>query len=423
MYCRSLANLLFSAAVVALTATPLAAGELRAAVAQFLATGAKASPANLSQAASQYRQLRGQAPDDERVEYACALVLLNQRKYANALPLLARQVAQHPADVETATWYLWTLVQCRRYQEALEGIEQLGGRLADPNLAAGDARQRASFMLGQLVGYFERVRPGDLSSEDILKLKNSLLASLSEDQIKVLDEGTARTAAKFAELDAQRQQRLAERTASTEAARNQVAESLELQAGQAAHSEAERDAKAGESKDAARQLSLLQIQLASLSQDRARIAAQMLTVQSLLTQLSSTVDVGTTGSGTVATQFERRTLSIADVARAQQLSLQLAALNKQAFDMDRKLLEYNRQAAALRAVGTAQGEAAVQNENLRQEAARRAESLDKRLRQLEREKPAPAAPMTAQMRSLATYLPLDYEAEHARVLGWFDGSP
>lgn len=424
MVLRSLFNLILSTALVAFAAAPLAADELRAAVDQFLTTGAKASPENLEQAATQYRQLRAKAPGDERVEYACAMVLLNQRKYANALPLLTRHVAQHPADIETGCWYVWTLLQCRRYREALAGLEQLGGRLADPNLAAGDARQRAILMLGKLVGYFERVQPGGISPEDVLKLKNGLLAQLSAGDIQVLDEGTALTAARFDELDAARQQRLADRAASSEAARDHVAQSLELQAGQAAHSEAERDAKASQSQDAARRLSLLQIQVASLTQDRARVAAQMLTVQALLRDLDGrTYDVGTSGSGTVATRFERPSINIADVARAQQLSLQLAALNKQAFDMDRKLLEYGKQAKALQAVGAAQSEAAAQNENLRQEAARRAESLDKRLRQLEREKPAPVPILTAQMRSLSTYLPLDYEAEHARVLSRFGASP
>jgi hypothetical protein len=349
------------------------------------------------------------------------MVLLNQRKYPNALPLLARQAARHPTDVETGCWYVWALVQCRRYREALTALDRLGSRLADP--AAEDARQSTLLTLGKLLGYFERVRPGGVSADDIVKVKNGLLARLSKGDIEILDEGTALTTAKFNELDAARQQRLAHRAASSEETRDAVAESLELQNSQAVRSETERDAKAAESTDAVRQWSLLRTQIASLTQDRARVSAQLLVVQTMLADLSRTYDLGTFGSGSVSQRFQRQTIRIDDVARAQQYSLQLAVLNKQAFDMDRKLLEYGRQAEALRRAGAVQGDAAVRSEELRQTAMRRAAQLDKRLRRLEREKPAATPVMTAQMRSLSTYLPFDYERERARVLSWFGDSP
>jgi hypothetical protein len=130
--------------------------------------------------------------------------------------------------------------------------------------------------------------------------------------------------------------------------------------------------------------------------------------------------LGTTGSGPNAQPFRRQTFRLEDAFRAQQYAMQIASLNRQAFAMDRKLLEYGRQAETLRAAGATQGDAAIRSEELRQDAQKRAAQLDKRLRQLEREKPANAATMTSQMRSLSTYVPFDYEGERTRVLSWFD---
>jgi tetratricopeptide (TPR) repeat protein len=412
--------LFLTAVLIAFASAPLFGDELRAAVDKFLETGAIPSPANVSQAAEQYRQLRAQAPEDARVEYACAIVLLNQRRYANALPLLARHVAQRPDDLDAAGWHVWALVQCRRYREALSAIDQLSKRFEDRRVIPDDVRNKTLLTMGGILGYCERVRPGGVSTDDVLKAKNSLLARLAPVEIEVLDQGTALTSVKFDELIAARQQRLADRAASSEEARDQIAESLAVQNAQAAQSESEREAKAAESKDAVRQWTVLRTQIASLTQDRARVSAQLMTVQAMLQQLSTTIDLGTTGSGPNAQPFRRQTFRLEDAFRAQQYAMQIASLNRQAFAMDRKLLEYGRQAETLRAAGATQGDAAIRSEELRQDAQKRAAQLDKRLRQLEREKPANAATMTSQMRSLSTYLPFDYEGERTRVLSWFD---
>ncbi len=409
--------------MLAASAASLAADELRDAVERFLATGAIASAPNLSDAESQYLRLRARMLADGRLEYACAMVLLNQRKYANAVSLLARQVAQHPTDLEAGCWYVWALVQARRYRDALAAAEQIGLRIADADLAPEATRQKAALMLGKIFGYFERVRPSGLASEEITQVKNPLLARLPAPLIQLLDEGAALTATRFDELLAARQQKLVERITATEAAREKVAQALESQVERTAHSETERDAKAEEAGDAARQWSLLQRQTASLSRDRAHIAAEMMVLQALMANLNQNIEAGAVGSGTVSVPIQARAVSVDNAARAQQLALQLASLNKQAFDIDRKLLEYGKQAEALRATGEARGEEARRNEAQRQEAARRAELLDKRLRQLERDKPATTGLVTTQMRNLSTYLPFDYEGECVRVLGWFGDSP
>ena len=99
--------------------------------------------------------------------------------------------------------------------------------------------------------------------------------------------------------------------------------------------------------------------------------------------------------------------------------MQLAVLNKQAFDMDRKILIYRRQIALL----NLKGEQDVQMIAERQAAAaatqRDAQVAQRAIKRSEKSASTRSVALIQKTKLLSTYVPFPYAQEKNRVLAWF----
>jgi len=419
---------LLAGAFAIMPASQAPADTLRTEVARLLQQGAALTPASLAACREQYQEIKSSAPQNARVDYAWAVVLLQQRKYAEALPVLGTCIRANPAELDAACWYVWALVQSRRYDDEIAAMRHVGRRAAEEQLSPQDMRRRAAHFLGQLFGYFELVKPGGARPEQVSKVKNELLAVLPSGLRDAIDEGRAEVAARFMSLKDDREAQLAARAAEAARRHEDAAKSLDDNRRTAADRQAELAESTEKILDVTREATVLQRQISSLSQDRLLLATQIMVAQSRLRELYGNREINIdipgiqnpTGRGPIVE--ERRTNTALDLdraARAQQLSLALAALQKQVFDIDRKLISLGTRAEQLRGVGATQSNSAAQNEAELRKAAKRADNLEKQVLRIEREKP-PTFTLTTQMRSLSTYLPFPFEAEQARVLDRLD---
>jgi hypothetical protein len=380
--------------VYAIFAAPSLAADLRADVAHMLQIGATRSLASFADSQAAYQSLKSRAPGDPRLGLAWAMVLLEQRKYADALPFLAAQIRENPADLDTTCWYAWALVQCRRYDHALEAAMHIGRRITDVNLASEEARYAAARQLGQILGYLERVKPGTVTSEKLTSVKNRLLSQLNRPLLDSLDTARLEIAEKFAALQAEQVARHAERTATVEQQQQDARDSLDGNRQKVADRQAELDSTNEKLRDATREWEVLQKQISDLAANRTRLTAQIAVAQAQL--------------------------SDASFAQAQQIALGLTGFQKQGIEMDRRLMALNTRATELRGAGATETQTVARGEADIRNAAKRAGAMEKRIRQLENAKPSGPA-LSSQMRSLSTYIPFPYDQQQARVLQLFDG--
>lgn len=378
-----------------LLAAPLLAADLRADVARMLDTGATRSPASFADSQAAYQSLKSRALEDPRLGLAWAMVLLEQRKYVDALPFLAAQIRERPADLDTTCWYAWALVQCRRYDQALEAATHIGSRIADADLASEEARHAAARQLGRILGYLERVKPGTVTSEKLGVIKNHLLSQLNGPLLDSLDAGRLEIAEKFAALQAEQVARHAERTATVEQQQQDARDSLAGNRQRVTERRAELDSTNEKLRDATREWEVLQKQVSDLAANRTRLTAQITVAQAQL--------------------------SDASFAQAQQIALGLTEFQKQGIEMDRRLMALNTRATELRGAGATETQTVARGEADIRIAAKRAGAMEKRIRQLENAKPSGPA-LTSQLRSLSTYIPFPYDQQQARVLRLFDAN-
>jgi hypothetical protein len=99
----------------------------------------------------------------------------------------------------------------------------------------------------------------------------------------------------------------------------------------------------------------------------------------------------------------------------------MAQLNKQAFDIDRRIVGLQAQAEQLSGKGHEALGAILQSQALSEEAGMRAKTLERRLDR-ERSKAAKAqrtSKPTPRTIPFSAFVPFPYEQEKARVLAWF----
>ena len=401
-----------------LLAGPPSEQELGAGAARLLEMAEHRSPAGTAGASAAYRKLKQAAPDDPRIEYVAAVALVNRHRSKNALPLLERYLAPHPDDALAAQPCIWAQLHERNYKEALAGTVHLANVAA--TLPADDAQQTAEF-LGTVYAYLELAHPDAVDEKIRSAEKIKVLGVLTDNLVTHFDQGRRQVLSRIAEIDAEReqqQQRLVEKIEqkqeATEAMLKEDAQTITV-------SKETLDTSGEELRDAQRKLVVIRQQLASLMSDRVKLVAQVTAVQAaLLEQQQILADPPRTDRrprpGTQI--FPAQALAAAGLA--QQLSISLAALNKQLFELDRKALALRAEGMELGGKSFEEAEAIANSRESLERAAKRTEALERRVKQLERKKPVVAARvLSARKRALATYLPFPYEAEKKRVLAWF----
>jgi hypothetical protein len=441
---------------------PLVAAELRAELAELFALGLKNTAPEVAAAKSQYARIKTARPRDARIDYAYALVLLNQRRYADAVPLLEKYTSAKPDDRQAARVHLWALLQARRYAAALAGAVDFASTLPRQT-----ARQQAPDgddlrYLGNLFGYLDAVRPPTLDVNDKAERTNELLALLGDARLPTFDEGRREVAERFAAMKHEIQAAVERRAHESQEQRRALAGDFTDTQAEIARGADAMDESRQQLRDVGRSASVLQHELSSLLQERARLGSQIVFVQAQISALqalrhktaidpsfndpnrgqSDAFFFDATGKrvkmvpGEEFTDLTGRTFRVLpgeyysttstrlrteDRLQGSLLGQQLAALNMHAVSMDKRILGL--QAELQNAVGRGQmssNSLAESQADVRQ-AERRAAALEMQLRRLEAQgsKPVSSAVASAEMKRLSTYLPLPYDAEAKRVLAWF----
>src|SRR5262249_25820584 len=101
------------------------------------------------------------------------------------------------------------------------------------------------------------------------------------------------------------------------------------------------------------------------------------------------------------------------------LAQSLARLNKQAFDVDRQMMQLNGRAGEVSTTGQREAQKLAKSDAATQKASKKARTLEKKLlreeTQAAKAKPAASAPLAA----FSSYAPFPFDKERERVLGWF----
>ncbi len=129
----------------------LLADELR----PLIDAGAESSQEALATAKSLVEQLRLAHPHDRRIDYAYALVLINQGEYAAAGDLLARYAAAGEIPIGAECARVWLRTRQASSSAAIDDMESLAGRFATAqtsSIGTSDEYHAAAHFLGQCLG-------------------------------------------------------------------------------------------------------------------------------------------------------------------------------------------------------------------------------------------------------------------------------
>jgi hypothetical protein len=407
-------------------AAPLGAEDLRADVARLFQSGETSSAEAIATARDYYRLLKQSRPNDSRIDYAYGLVLLNERDYDAALPLVDGYARSHGDDLHAQCVRLWALLQNRRDKDVLSEAVALAKRMPKAGANAAEHATTARF-LGSVFGYLERARLGMVDRELKSQRTNELLAALGDAYLSAFDEGRSRVVDRFAEL--QKKQRAAQNARSLSVQKWQQEIDAALDDGKVFLAEERRivDSSGERVQDARRRLDVIGQQISALAQDRARLSAQIMTVQALVQEQaaprSRTIvepDVADPNAEGVRVTRFAAAASPNRNAQVQYLALMFAVLNRQAFNLDRRILALQNDAAMAMGTGRQETQNLVESATVIGKTEKRTAALERQARRLEAKPPVPASGLTVEMTKVSTYLPLPYEEEAKRVLAWFD---
>jgi hypothetical protein len=397
-------------------------------IAKLFELGSKNTPPALAAAKSCYEKLKLASPRDRRIDYAFAVVLVNQHKYRDALPILTQYLEKGKPELDAVRVMIWAEVQDKKYSAAIDDMVLLSQRFTAANEDPMEtAYSETARFLGTIFGYLELARPAALDSDAEAAGKKAVLSQLGEHYIPIFDEGRNAVAARLSGLQAERRAAHEQLVAAADAKKEQAQAALDEDRSKISVQQEAMQSHAENLREAERELSVVNNQLASLRTDRARLGAQIINLQAQLSMAQSQTqkfvdntipgdprDVVVTQQVTAAGPFDPRTI------QARAISISLATLNKQAFDMDRKIMAFQQRAMMVSGKGEQEAQTLAQRDAAVRQAAKHAKTIEKKLSREATPSKAPTAALTSQMTALPTYAPFPYAQEKKRVLGWFE---
>jgi hypothetical protein len=407
----------------------LPARELAAQVASLFQLGTKNTPSAVATAKSHYEQLKHGSPRDRRIDYAFAIVLVNQHKYLEAVELLTGLQKDGKPDIAASRAKVWALVQARKTTDALQEMVMLSRSLADTrdHDPSSESNKDTARFFGAMFGYLELVRPGAVDIKLRSNYRSIVLKNLGDRYTAAFDLGHTDVAERLGGLQSDRQLVQERKAASSRERLERDKATLNDDRGSIETKEEAMQSHLENMRDAQRELIVVKTQLDSLRADRTRLSAQIVTIQAQISELQTRVpttvidqrrpNIPRTLVNTTTTFAGPTTPEYAQVAA---LAVSLGRLNKQAFDMDRRLLSLQQRSAELSDRSLRDADALDRHDAAVQRTAKRAKALEKKIN---RESAAPKAStpvLNSQMTALSTYLPFPYEQERKRVLAWFE---
>lgn len=401
-------------------------------LAKLFAAGEKNTTPSVEAARQIAHALKRANRDDLRIDYSFGLVLANQRRYGEAQPLLARYVGAQRDDWTAHTVKLWNEMQAGQISAALDSMTELATLLSQSAADDPQAEQLAAAQfIGRCLAFLDRIPQKKIDEETVAARSAQIRSLLGERYQPALLEGWQSLSVQADEmLAAQNEQRDREQEKAAQKER-QINNDLKDTAKQIAAQREKGQSSLDAARESQRELQNIRQQFASLSQDRALVSAQIITIQAQITTIqnspivvqgSTNTTTGTLGNvtGTLRTGTAiGGGVGIETIAQLQSLSLALATLNKQAFDMDRVLMGLQTRGAELAGISQIEFKKLAESEKTAASAAKRAQKLSKQLDRPETTSSKHSS-IAAKMARFSTFATLPYERETKRVLGWFE---
>jgi hypothetical protein len=182
---------------------PAVGDERTAAIARLLDVGWSVTSRARTEADAQYEEITRLAPSDLRGLQASWLVLMQQRRFSEALKRLDEFLAKAPDDVAALRAKTWILTVMKNYSAAQLSVDRLSTALAsrEPKDDAERAVHDESIgFLGRLMGYFGGPVADAVNQDDRKVLEKRLFERLPETQRTAFEDARNGVLAKFIEM-------------------------------------------------------------------------------------------------------------------------------------------------------------------------------------------------------------------------------
>ncbi len=387
---------------------------------QLLRSGEKHGPAALAAAREQYASLHAKQGDAPELDYAFALVLAHHRKYREALPLVTAYVATGDRPLTAHCVQIWLQLHDRRNRDAYRAAVQLADRF--PTAVDAPAEEQyasAAHFLGTVFAFQELVRPVAGDADLRRQSKHDVRKRIGATYLPVFDAARSTIADRMAATSGRIE--TAKRKSEQARSEQQQATSQELSKHHSIVSEQDitDQSHAERLRDSQREWGIVQQQLATLADARGRLTAQIVSVQAQIAQLMQSTNtlIDNTQPGNPRRVLTNTTSYVDPGNRyvLQALAMTLTSLDRQAFQVDRKMMQLQMRAGELGVQGDHESQALARSEQTALQAQRKAEVLEGKLKRLEK---TPAS-NSANVPPLAfsSFAPLPYEDELERLSG------
>jgi predicted nucleic acid-binding Zn-ribbon protein len=399
------------------------AADASVSIAKLLEVGWSISPQARAAADAQFEEVRRLAGDDVRAIEASWLVLMQQRRFEEALKRIDEHIAKQPDDLTALRAKAWVQTVLKNYRAAFVSIDRLSMLLAaqEPKTDADRAVHDESIaFLGRFVGYFGGPAAELVNQDDRKALEKRLLERLPESQRPLLEDARNSVLSKFIEMTDASANARDKAVASVKADKEKTLADLQ----------AEKQGLDAREKELEEQRTRLNSEYKTQMDELARQDQPLVQQQAQLSSRASLLNADLLQTSSRIATLQQLFAGEKDPGRRQQYLSEINTLSLLASRLDADLLGINRllrgvasQRAAVQARRVqAQSGTAAQVERIEDEVA----GLNKRERRNEvNEKRAsrPAAATSSKIRALSaqatafsTYDTLPLEAMKARLL-------
>jgi hypothetical protein len=399
---------------------------------KLFAAGAKNTPPSVNAARDEYTRLKKIAGADPQLDYAYGLVLMNQGRNRLAIPLIESYVKRNDADLVARRMLLHAQMLDRQYSAALTTCVDVASCVGVP--LAGDQPDELTELtefIGTIFGYLELRGPAAFAPTSVMTARNQVISRIGELNLASFDKGRRAALSLHHVAEAAREAKLAKEQADDEQERRQAQAKLSGNRDKSGETRQTAQQSGDQLRESQREYDVVARQLLSINVDRLQIGAQITVVQSEIVALSQIQDSGTVDQRNPAPTTRTITITSysyrSDPVRAAlitALANALASLNRQALDLDRRILALQTRAGELVAAGAKASEELAESTAALAKSEKRAKNLEKQLARAERKAATKAAAakapaITGRMAQFSTYAPFPYEQEKERVLSWY----
>jgi hypothetical protein len=367
----------------------------------LFAAGRRSTPTAVAEAKAKYEAIRATLHRDASIEYAYAIVLINQRNYRQASEVLSRYLATDEPRLSAYRLLITAHIPLGDPGKVIEQTAALARAIQQPSAREpANERADAARFLGLVYRYLELPRKGAVDPRVLDEHKREVLALLDAPCTSAFDQGYNALARQYAKLQAEHNER--NQQLATEISDRKELDRQKLELAKAAGEAA--DAKSEFSQD---QLRELQAQYTELQKQMSPFVQQRSTIQAAIVARLAQIEQ------------DRQNRNLSQTFE-QALRREISVLEGQVDDLNRRLRPLSEKAAAIESKANRHQYSLLQAEN----SARKSERIGLHAaRQIERAKDKLRGRSTAvdsKLTLFSSYAPFSYDLECQRVLDWFE---